>query len=85
MSRYGNRILVIFVSVLFSGLVSAQERIQETRLLVQSQPGEQVLSSGGSLIASGALGSKLFVYTRFAPDHNGSNLFRLEALVHESA
>ena len=51
--RYGNWILVIFVSVLFSGLVSAQDQIQETRLLVRTP------RKGGVV----ALGSKLFAYS----------------------
>ena len=64
MSKYSHLIPVIFVSVFFFSLLSAQERIQETLLLVQSQPGEQVLTAGGSFLASGSLGSKLFAYSR---------------------
>ena len=36
MSKYRSLILVISISVLFSGLVSAQERVQETRLLAKT-------------------------------------------------
>ena len=73
MSRYGNRILVIFVSVLFSGLVSAQDRIQETKLLVKTT------HRGLSESPSGALGSKLFAYSRYQGlPRQGENLYRLE-------
>ena len=45
MSKYSHLILIISVSILFSSLVSAQDRIQETRLLVKTRHG-----------AAGALG-----------------------------
>ena len=64
MSRCSGRILVVLVSVLFLGPLSAQEQARETGLLVQSQPGEQVPTAGGSFLASGSLGSKLFAYSR---------------------
>ena len=63
-SRYGCWVLL---SVLFSGLVSAQDRVQETRLLVKSS------SSGTPFSESGASGSKLFAYTR-----GGRDLVRID-------
>ena len=72
MSKYRSLILVISISVLFSGLVSAQERVQETRLLAKTG------SKGQSLSESGALGSKLFAYSRIDKYGSGRNLFRLE-------
>ncbi len=44
MSKYRSLILVISISVLFSGLVSAQERVQETRLLAKTGSKGQSLS-----------------------------------------
>ena len=59
MSRYGNKILVILMLVLFSGLLlAAQQRVQETRLL-------KVQTRGKNFVGLGFLGSKLFVYSRF--------------------
>ena len=52
MSRYVNLSLIPFVSVFCFGLLSAQERVLETRLLVKTKGG-----------AEGSLGSKLFVYS----------------------
>ena len=63
-SRYGCWVLL---SVLFSGLVSAQDRVQETRLLVKSS------SSGTPFSESSASGSKLFAYTR-----GGRDLVRID-------
>ena len=66
MSKYSHLIPVIFVSVFFFSLLSAQEQVQETRLLVAVNPygeGEE----------GDPLGSDLFAYSRY-----GKNLFRLE-------
>ena len=49
MSKYRSLILVISISVLFSGLVSAQERVQETRLLAKTGSKGQSLSESGSI------------------------------------
>ena len=49
MSKYRSLILVISISVLFSGLVSAQERVQETRLLAKTGSKGQSLSENGSI------------------------------------
>ena len=73
MSKYRSLILVISISVLFSGLLSAQERIQETKLLVKTT------HRGLSESPSGALGSKLFAYSRYQGlPRQGENLYRLE-------
>ena len=74
MSKCSNRILVIFVSVLFLGSLPAQEWVRDTRLLVKIQRYNEFGPQ-----TSGSLGSKLFVYTRLDRDRDGSNLFRLEA------
>ena len=74
MSKYSHLILIISISSLFSSLLPAQEQIQETRLLAKIQKYEEFGPK-----PSGSLGSKLFVYTRFDPDQDGSNLFRIEA------
>ena len=74
MSKHSHLILIISISSLFSSLVPAQERVQETRLLAKIQKYEEFGPK-----PSGSLGSKLFVYTRFDPDQDGSNLFRIEA------
>ena len=66
MSKHSRLIPVIFVSVFFFSLLSAQERIQETRLLEQaSQDGEEEKGD--------PLGSDLFAYSRYE-----NNLFLLK-------
>ena len=70
MSRYANRILVIFLPVLFFGLLSAQERVQETRLLVTTE--------SNMYDPSGGLGSKLFAYTRYDPAFWRNKVYRVE-------
>ena len=70
MTRYGNRILIVFLPVLFLGLLPAQQRVQETRLL-------NVQPTGKGFRGAGFLGSKIFAYTRFH-EGIGINLFRLE-------
>ena len=74
MSKCSNRILVIFVSVLFLVPLPAQEWVRDTRLLVKIQKYDEFGPQ-----TSGSLGSKLFVYTRLNPDQDRSNLFRLQA------
>ena len=64
MPKNSNRVLVIFVSVLFLGSLPGQERIRETRLVVKSQPGERIFTDADYLLADGSLGSKLFAYSR---------------------
>ena len=70
MTRYGNRILIVFLPVLFLGLLPAQQRVQETRLL-------NVQPTGKGFRGAGFLGSKIFAYTQFH-EGIGINLFRLE-------
>ena len=66
MSKYSHLIPVIFVSVFFFSLLSAQEQVQETLLLVAVNP-------YGEGEKGDPLGSDLFAYSRY-----GNNLFRLE-------
>ena len=72
MSKYSHLILIISVSILFPSLLSAQERVQETRLLAKT------VSRGASLTESGALGSKLFAYSRSDESRDGSKLYLLK-------
>ena len=58
MPRYSNKILVILMFVFFPGLVPAQPRIQETRLMMKYKRGLHLNASGG-------LGSELFAYSRY--------------------
>ena len=66
MSKHSRLIPVIFVSVFFFSLLSAQERVQETRLLEQA-------SQDGEGEKGDPLGLDLFVYSR-----GGRTLFRLD-------
>ena len=70
MSRYTNRILVVLMLVLFFGLLSAQEPVQETRLLVTTE--------SNMYDPSGGLGSKLFAYTRYDPAFWRNKVYRVE-------
>ena len=73
MSRYGNKILFILISIFFLGPLSAQRWVQETRLL-KPKPGEESWKGAGS----GSLGSELFVYNRIDQNGNRRNLVRLD-------
>ena len=66
MSKYSHLILIIFVPIFFFSLLSAQEQVQETRLLQQA-------SQDGEGEKGDPLGSDLFVYSR-----GGRTLFRLD-------
>ena len=46
MTRYGNRILIVFLPVLFLGLLPAQQRVQETRLLNVQPTGKGFRGAG---------------------------------------
>ena len=65
MSKYRSLILVISISVLFSGLVSAQERVQETRLLAKTGLVRALLATAG--IVSTVRESRLRPYTSLIP------------------
>ena len=62
----------VLLSVFLPGLLAAQDRVWETRLLAETRMKE------GSLHANGALGSKLFAYSRSDESRNGSKLYVLK-------
>ena len=68
MPRYG---YLIFLSVFLCGLLAAQDRVRETRLLAKTR-------MEVSLHANGALGSKLFAYSRSDESRDGSKLYFLK-------
>ena len=68
---------LIFTSLFCSGLLSAQQQVRETRLLAKTVLEEDAHGMPFTS-ASGTLGSKLFVYSRFDPTENDYNLFRIE-------
>ena len=70
--RHRNRIIGVFLSILFIGALPAQERVQETRLL-KSRPEQRW--TGVSL---GSLGSRLFAYSRYDEASERRKLYRLE-------
>ena len=67
-SRYGHLVLL---SVFFFSPLSAQQRVQETRLLSKAP-------SRSHLGANGTLGSQLFAYSRYDEASKRRKLYRLE-------
>ena len=71
-SRYGQLVLLlVLLSVFFVSPLSAQQRVQETRLLSKAP-------SRSHLGAYGTLGSQLFAYSRYDEASERRKLYRLE-------